>query len=95
MNDQNNPDVKSLKDINMTAKGPDMFGIVTIELSQPVKLIEDFNVNIFRDINPSNLHLEIIPALFRDEHEGFNPDSIKMNWTISNQTNLTAGIIKI
>ena len=33
MNIQNNPDVKSLKDIKMTVKGPDMFGIVTIELS--------------------------------------------------------------
>ena len=79
----------------MKVTGPDMFGILTIELAQPVRTIENFEINIFRDMNPSNLQLKIIPALFRDEYEGFNPDSIKMNWTISNQTNLTAGIIKI
>ena len=33
MNYQNNPDAKLMKDINMTVKGPDMFGIITIELS--------------------------------------------------------------
>ena len=79
----------------MKVTGPDMFGIVTIELDQPVRTIENFEINIFRDMNPSNLQLKIIPALLWDEYEGFNPDSIKMNWTISNQTNLTAGIIKI
>ena len=79
----------------MTITGPDMFAIVTIELAQPVKTIDGYDINIFRDINPSNLILEIIPALLRDKFEGFNPDFIRMNWTISNQTNLTAGIIKI
>ena len=72
-----------------------MFGIITIESEKPLRIIEGFDIDIFRDINPSNLHLEIIPALSRNYYEGFNPDSIKMNWTISNQTNLTAGIIKI
>ena len=70
-----------------------MFGIVTIESDKPLKIID--GMDIFRDINPSNLNLEIIPALFRNKFEGFNPDSIKLNWTISNETNLTAGIIKI
>ena len=67
----------------MTAVGPDMFGIVKIELSQPVRTIDGFNIDIFRDINPSNLHLEIIPALHRDKFEGFNANSIKLDWIIS------------
>ena len=72
-----------------------MFGMLTIESDKPLITAEGFDIDIFRDINPSNLHLEIIPALSRDKFEGFNPNSIKLNWTISNQTNLTAGIIKI
>ena len=50
----------------MTLKGPDMFGIVTIEFQKPIRTLEGFNIDIFRDINPSNLNLEIIPAFFRD-----------------------------
>ncbi len=68
----------------MTVIGPDIFSIVTIELAQPVKTINGQEINIFTDINPSNLNLEIIPASLRDKFEGFNPDSIKLNWTVSN-----------
>ena len=73
----------------------DMFSMVTITLDKPIKTIENANVNITRDLNSSNLNLEILIALNRDKFEGFNLNSTQFIWTVSNQTNLIAGIIKI
>lgn len=72
-----------------------MFSMVTITLDKPIKTIENANVNITRDLNSSNLNLEILIALNRDKFEGFNLNSTQFIWTVSNQTNLIAGIIKI
>ena len=72
-----------------------MFSMVTITLDKPIKTIENANVNITRDLNSSNLNLEILIALNRDKFEGFNLNSTQFIWTVINQTNLIAGIIKI
>ena len=63
MNDEliSNPEL--LKDIKMKITDIDMFGVCTITFDQAVRTIKDFELNIFRDFNSSNLNLEIFTAL--------------------------------
>ena len=52
--------------IKMRYKSFDMFGMLTIEFTKPIRLIENLNLNLSRDFNSSNLNLTMIPALNRD-----------------------------
>ena len=79
----------------MKIRDLDMFGMLTIIFSRPVRTIEGLGLNITRDLNSSNLNLTAIPALNRHTFEDFDPTSLIMNWTVSNQTNLTAGVLRI
>ena len=79
----------------MRIKNLDIFGMLTIAFEKPVRTIENFDINLFRDLNPINLNLKIIPAMDRDSLEDFNSNSTDLNWTVSNETNLAEGILKI
>ena len=68
----------------MRLKSFDMFGMLTIEFTKAVRLIENLNLTLSRYINSSNLNLTMIPALNRNQNENFNKDSLKMNWEVSN-----------
>ena len=72
-----------------------MFGMLTIIFSRPVRTIKDLGLNIFRDLNSSNLNLTAIPTLNRNTFEDFDPNSLLMDWNVSNQTNLTEGVLRI
>ena len=61
-----------------------MFGMLSIEFSKPVRLIQNLNLNLSRDLNSSNLNLTMIPALIRKKDENFNKDLLTMNWSVSN-----------
>ena len=62
----------------------DMFGMLTLGFAKPVRLVNNLNLNLSRDLNSSNLNLTMIPALNRDQDEDFDENSIKMNWSVSN-----------
>ena len=79
----------------MKIRDLDMFGMLTIIFSRPVRTIKDLGLNIFRDLNSSNLNLTAIPALNRITFEDFDPNSLLMDWNVSNQTNLTEGVLRI
>ena len=40
-----------------------------------------------RDFNSTNLRLKVIPALGREEEEGFSPESINFTWKAINIVN--------
>ena len=61
-----------------------MFGMLSIEFSKPVRLIQNLNLNLSRDLNSSNLNLTMRPALIRKKDENFNKDLLTMNWSVSN-----------
>ena len=48
--------------IKIKYRGFDMFGMLSIEFSKPVRLIQNLNLNLSRDLNSSNLNLTMIPA---------------------------------
>ena len=79
----------------MRYKEIDMFGMLTILFTKPVRLIKNLNLNLSRDLNSSSLNLTMIPAINRVKNDKFDNNLLKMDWIVSNQTNLTARILKI